>query len=151
MTPLDAPLDARESERVSLSRARRARAVVVALALVGAGCSKTPTSAPPPIDAGPRLVIEGRVAWADRAPAEGVLVEGFREANDVPCHTTSGPAGAFTLTCPGVAWVRVVAIPQVPGAGAHLELIPDFKRYESRPAPYTGVELFANHPNPSAL
>jgi hypothetical protein len=147
VTALDAPRGARETERVRPSTLRRALAVGALVAL--GGCSKTSAPAEPPPDAGPRLVIEGHVAWADRAPAEGVIVEGFREANDVACRTTSGTAGAFTLTCTGVDWVRVVAIPQVPGAG-RVELIPDFKRYEPRPAPYTGVELFANRPKPSA-
>jgi len=108
-----------------------------------AACSKTASSS---ASAGPHVVLEGTVAWADRTPAEGITVEGFRGANDVPCKTTTGRGGTFLLTCEHVDWVRVVAIPEIPGVAGKLELIPDFKRYEARPEPYTAVELFANRP-----
>jgi hypothetical protein len=114
-------------------------AVGLTLALLGAACAKKA----PPLPTKPTIVIEGRVAWADRSPAVGVLVEGMREANDRPCRTTSVEGGAFRLECPELDWVRVVAIPQATG---RIELVPDFTQYQKRLEPYTGVELFANRP-----
>jgi hypothetical protein len=118
--------------------------VVGVLALAALGCAKKPPPPPPT----PEIVVEGRVVWSDGGPAEGVTVQGYRSGNEQPCRTTSSSGGAFRVSCPGVDWVRLVAIPQNPGG--HIELVPDLARYTPRPEPWRGVELYAPRPKPSA-
>jgi hypothetical protein len=107
--------------------------------LAGVGCSKTAPRPP-----AKKIVVEGKVAWTDRTPAEGVTVQALRDGGESPCKTTTRADGAFELTCLDVDWIRLVAIP--PGATGKMEVFFDPMKYEPRPEPWRGVELFAPRP-----
>jgi hypothetical protein len=90
--------------------------------------------------------VEGRVAFDDDAPAEGVLVLGVgRDAKD--CATKSGKDGSFKLSCVGTAIDVVAQGPNDHDGEVALQMaVPRSLPYTARSEPWRGVALTVERP-----